>query len=432
MSLLILALALFNQNADAQLAEGYRVLDSDKRYIESFKRPELVIDHVNYEGYEIYGPAGLGEYLTKMNIPHINEASLKDANLGPDHPTAEEIESQIKVLVAKCSSIMQVENIGKSVKGRNLLFVKVSDNPNIDETEPEFKYISSMHGDEITGRDLMMRLLNDICDNYGKDARITDLVNNTEIYIMPSMNPDGSNSRQRWNASGVDLNRDFPDFSTSDNQNSPVGRAAETQAIMKWEAGRQIALSVNFHGGAEVVNYVWDTLPDAFPFESMVIDLSLRYSKLVPYIYNSNEFQQGITNGYSWYEVNGGMQDWSYYWHNDLQFTIELSNTKWASFSSMPTYWSANRPALLEFIAAVHQGTGFRFDDKATEGSVELVEYLSNASRGHFNFVGGEFYKVLEPGKYKMIVSTKKGVEKTIYVEVPAQLSLTSDNYVQL
>ena len=46
---------------------------------------------------------------------------------------------------------------------------------------------------------------------------------------------------------------------------------------------------------------------------------------------DSTEFPGGIVNGYDWYEVNGGMQDWSYYWHNDLQVTIELSNMKWHS-----------------------------------------------------------------------------------------------------
>ena len=46
---------------------------------------------------------------------------------------------------------------------------------------------------------------------------------------------------------------------------------------------------------------------------------------------NSDEFPGGVVNGYDWYEVNGGMQDWSYYWHNDLQVTIELSDMKWLS-----------------------------------------------------------------------------------------------------
>lgn len=287
-----------------------------------------------------------------------------------------------------------------------------------------------MHGDEITGRDMMMRLLNEICAKYGKDSAITNLVDNTEIYIMPSMNPDGSNARTRWNANGVDLNRDFPDFSVpGDDQNTPVGRAIETQAIMKFQSTRQFALSVNMHGGAEVMNYVWDTIPQAFPFEKMVIDLALDYSKLVPYIYNSSEFSQGITNGYAWYEVDGGMQDWSYHWHNDLQFTLELSQIKWAPYSQMEQYYNANHDAFLKFISMVHQGLGFRFEDAATEGVVEVVAYDTNKSLGTFNFVRGEFFKVLEPGKYKLIVSPKKGLERTVYGEVASQLALV-DKYI--
>ena len=47
---------------------------------------------------------------------------------------------------------MKLFSIGKSVEGRDLWVLKISDNVNVDEVEPEIKYISSMHGDEIVGQ----------------------------------------------------------------------------------------------------------------------------------------------------------------------------------------------------------------------------------------------------------------------------------------
>lgn len=87
-----------------------------------------------------------------------------------------------------------------------------------------------MHGDETVGRQMLIYLAHFLLQNYGRSERVTRLVNNTEIYIMPSMNPDGyevsspgcstfgglgglfgfTGRSGRNNANNVDLNRDFP------------------------------------------------------------------------------------------------------------------------------------------------------------------------------------------------------------------------------
>lgn len=88
--------------------------------------------------------------------------------------------------------IVEVYSIGESVKKRELLVIKISkDVSNRDLGEPMFKYVANMHGDETVGRHLMVNLAQFLTAQYGKDKTVTKLLNNTEIHLMPSMNPDG-------------------------------------------------------------------------------------------------------------------------------------------------------------------------------------------------------------------------------------------------
>lgn len=340
-----LAFAKFTQ-------EAYYVYG--KQNIVHFKpHSTLTIDHVTQYGFEVYGPKGLGQYITRIQVRAV---PLKTSTTGfrAKYPTSEETAQRIKVATSKFPNLAQMFSIGKSVKGRDLWVVKISKDVRRNDSRPEFKYIANMHGDEIIGRELMVNLIEDLLMNYGKDEFVTKLVDSTQIYILASMNPDGANVPQRGNANWVDLNRDFPDFSEKNNPNTPEGRAPETQAVMKWQATRKFALSANFHGGAEVISYPWDTIPDKFPAYDMIRAMSLEYATLAPYIGASKEFPKGIVNGYAWYEVNGGMQDWAYYWYRDIQLTIELSNQKYPDPSTVPYYYQQNRKALLTYIARVH------------------------------------------------------------------------------
>lgn len=356
----VLAVLVLSNAAFAHKIEtGFMVIDPEHIVLKDFvKNPEVVIDHVSSLGFEIYGPAQLEQVLLKKNLKFSTlEPVLGKTTL--NYPTPENIIKKMQTLQKQYPQIVTLIEIGKSVQGRALMFAKLTaptkpGTPAPGE-RPEFKYVANMHGDEIVGRELMIRLIEELAKGYNSDTRITKLLDSVQIYIMPSMNPDGAMKQTRANANGVDLNRSFPDFTTSDNQNTSNHREPEIQAMMKFQSQHHFKLSANFHGGAEVVNYPYDTEEDVFPLDNLVRNMSLNYAQKIPYFWNSTEFEHGITNGYRWYEVDGGMQDWSYHWHGDLQLTIELTKTKWPPYSTVEQTYQENKHSLIGYIEEVLQ-----------------------------------------------------------------------------
>lgn len=385
------------------------------------------VDHVTSEGFELYGSKGLSAYLDKMNIPHIDMKAMAKAALA-DYPTHAQITAKMQAAAAKYPSIMKLFSIGKSVMGKELLVMKISDNVNVDEVEPEFKYISSMHGDEITGREMTVSLIEEMGAKYGSDAEITSLINNTEIYIMPSMNPDGSEKKQRGNANNVDLNRNFPDISNP-NGNTAAGRQIENQYVMAFQASRKFSLSANFHGGTIVANYPWDSTYDRHPQDAFVQELSLIYAETNPEMRSSTEFKNGITNGADWYVVKGGMQDWSCFFYNDLQITLEVSHQKYPRYSDIPGFYASNRDSMINYMKQIHSGAGFKMKRPNVSGTVAIKQLSPAKNMGTYAFSGSEFYKVMPAGEYSYTITEKNKAVKEIRVFIERDKVMSNGNY---
>jgi len=120
----------------------------------------------------------------------------------PQYHNYEEIKILFGGLISTYPHLAKLHTIGKSVQNRDLWVLEISENVhNRSLGEPMFKYVANMHGDETLGRELMIFLAQYLLENYGSDARVTRLINTTDIFLMPSLNPDGyeaSQVRKTW------------------------------------------------------------------------------------------------------------------------------------------------------------------------------------------------------------------------------------------
>jgi carboxypeptidase D len=313
--------------------------------------------------------------------------------------------------------IARLELVGRSVEDRPIHALWISDHPGAEEDEPEFKYVSTMHGDEPVGTDLCMYFIERLLADYGADPRVTALVDETALCVVPLMNPDGHAADTRQNAQGFDLNRSFPvwpgEFSGTVFDGAPLragGRPPEVAAIMAWTAANRFVLSANLHTGALLVNYPYDDddKGSAFsptPDQDVFVALSLAYSSENPDMFANSPYPQGVTNGAAWFQVEGGMQDWNYRYAACFEVTLELYTTKRPSASLLPAIWQDNRDALLAYAEQVHRGVRGIVTDARTGLPLSAeVRVEGNAQPVFTDPDVGDYHRLLLPGTYTLAV----------------------------
>lgn len=334
-----------------------------------------------------------------------------------------ELTARLEQVAAEHPEITRLSSAGDSVQGRELWWLLITDQPGHEEDEPGFKYVSTMHGDEPPGTELCLELIDELTDGYGSDPRVTRLVNEVEIWVMPMMNPDGNALAQRTNANGYDLNRDFPDR-IDDPVDDPAGRQAETAAVMRWQQGHSTVLSANFHTGALVTNYPYDnneshtSVYTATPDDDVFRDLSLEYSEDNAPMYGG-VFDQGITNGADWYVISGGMQDWNYVWRGDMEVTVELDDTKWPPESELPRLWQENRESMISYLERAL--TGVRGIVTDAETGAPLAARLTVAGRDVPFFTDpavGDYHRPLTAGDHTLVVSAPGYTSREVPVTI--------------
>ncbi|MBY8871929.1 zinc carboxypeptidase [Micromonospora sp. PLK6-60] len=294
-----------------------------------------------------------------------------------------ELTAVVNQAVADHPAIARKISIGTSYEGRDLMAVKISDNVGTDENEPEILFNAQQHAREHLTVEMAIYLLNLFTDSYGSDSRITNIVNSREIWIVPTVNPDGSEydiatgSYRSWRKNrqpnsgssnvGTDLNRNWSyqwgccggssGTTSSDTYRGPSAFSApETSALRNFVNSRvvggvqQIKANIDFHTYSQLV--LW---PYGYTYSDTATGMNADQNSTFATIGR----QMAATNSYTpeqssdLYIADGTSIDWMWGVHGIWAYTFEMypGSASGGGFyppdEVIPAQTSRNREAVL-------------------------------------------------------------------------------------
>ena len=350
--------------------------------------------------------------------------------------SAESSYELIEFLAESFPSLVMLDTIGFSERLQNpIVAMRISDHPEIDEDEPCVLFDGLHHAREPISMEVCLDLAEHLLTGYGTDERITTLVNETEIWIIPMINPDGwiycydneltypywrknlkdNNGDFIFSPShdGVDVNRNY-DFNWSTGGNSDFSsityRGSAPFSESEARAKRDLALrekpsiSISYHTYGEIVIYSWSETPRA-PDQRLMETLAGEIASRIPSSDGAGTYNPRASdcqNGYS--------RCWMYGVAGSLEFTVECATEFIPPGQAAQVIAESHLNAALFVIERVH-GAGMEIHVK---DAVTLEPVVASVSVEEYPEYGieprstdplfGRFDKLLLPGMYTLEV----------------------------
>jgi len=237
-------------------------------------------------------------------------------------------------------------------EGRPIYWLRISDNPNTNEDEPEILYTGVHHAREPISLQQLLFYMYYLLENYETDSEVQRIVNNTEMYFIPMVNPDGyiynetsnPNGGGMWRKNrrdngdgtyGVDLNRNYGYMWGYDNNGSSPNSYDDTyrgpsafsepelQAIKYFCEEHEFSIALNYHSYGTWFLYPWGYIDDHTPDHNIFLSYAIIMTSENSYTYG--------TAGELLYNTNGDANDWMYGEQETknkiIAFTPEVGNS---------------------------------------------------------------------------------------------------------
>ena len=305
--------------------------------------------------------------------------------------TYQEMTDLLHDLEDEYSDIMRLESIGTTYEGRDIWMVKLSDNVDENEDEPGVLFMGAHHGNEKPSFEAVIFFIQHMVHNYSKintdddgdgqinedpidgidndldgqtdedpsEDRVREVINNTQIFCIPMVNPDGVEADTRKNRApnygpygqsdeitsyGVDLNRNYGfrwflpyifkenyyfEWLTDDSSGIYRGERPfseeESTAVKNFVESQEISISLSYHDFGEWMIFPWMHSSRWVPNERLFRSIGENMSRINKYelkIYGQYGTREYLIPRY--FGTIGSSENWLYGRRRIIAYTVEL------------------------------------------------------------------------------------------------------------
>lgn len=442
---------------------------------------DLVIPANELSSYQVLYPA-LRITQTEAQLKANLDSGTRDI---PGYTNYAALMTEIQSLQAQYPSLISTQIIGSGWGHQysqtipyylnfdhQITAIKVSNNVLVDEDEPAIYFCGAHHAREPIGVEVSMEILTYLVENYNLDPVVTQLLNTTQIWIVPLVNPDGhkvvldqtdvwwrKNIRDNNNstnysggeygsgADGVDINRNYgwewgylsaTDDNTSATYHGPAAFSEpEAIAFGDFLRSKPFIAGISYHTYGQYVLYPFGYQSNLYaPDET---ELRLLAESVAGVIGGQ---QGGFYNPMpSWelYPVSGGLDDWAYGELGIFAYTIEMATEFIPNASAIPQVVQNNLAGALQFLSRRNRAMLYgHVLDQSTGEPIEAVIHVrglddSPVPRNDYktNLQFGSYYRLLSPGQYTVDYFVPGYQSETVTVNIITDGLTQQEVYLQ-
>ncbi|MBC7427194.1 MAG: succinylglutamate desuccinylase/aspartoacylase family protein [Bacteriovorax sp.] len=246
------------------------------------------------------------------------------------------VESDLKTITVTYPKLATLDTYGASKAGHGLFSLKLSTG---GENKPKLMVTAATHGDELITTEVLFVLTNELLAGYGKDSRLTKILDGRDIYIIPVVSPDSFEARERY-VQRQDPNRSYPWPENPTNKTVDV-----IGAMINYTNQIKFTGSLDLHAYGRLVMYPWGYTKKAPENKG---DIGV-FKDIVQTMAKDNQYTVGQIST-TIYVAEGSSADYFYWKTGTRAIAAEIGREKIPNYSKIPSIVNESREMVWTFL----------------------------------------------------------------------------------